>query len=147
MVVHWWDKLPDKFETVELDQYVLMPNHFHGIIILRPPTTVWANPRVRPDLCRPKMPGRHTGPPLPQVVQWFKTMTTNAYIHGVNLHNWPPFPGKLWQRDYYERIIRDENDLDNIRRYIRDNPAQWVADNENPANHPPIKPPPNGRSL
>jgi putative transposase len=150
MVEHWWHEISNKFSTVGLDHYVIMPNHFHGIIILHPPDVgadlcvrpgsdsfpVGANLRVRPGFRRSEMPGGHTGPPLPTVVQWFKTMSTNAYIHGVNNHNWPPFPGKLWQRNYYERIIRNENELHNIRQYIHNNPAKWADDNENPANNP-----------
>ena len=67
---------------------------------------------------------------LTQVVQWFKTMTTNAYLRGVKQLGWPPYPGKLWQRDYYERIIRNERELDAIRAYTRANPAQWATDPE-----------------
>jgi REP element-mobilizing transposase RayT len=58
-------------------------------------------------------------------VQWFKTMTTNAYIHGVRESGWPPFDRRLWQRDYYEHIVRNEADLARIRNYIIANPARW----------------------
>jgi putative transposase len=71
---------------------------------------------------------------LPDIVHWFKTMTTNEYIHGVKNLGWPPFPGKLWQRNYYEHIIRQEADLDRIRRYIIENPIKWSLDRENPVN-------------
>lgn len=64
-------------------------------------------------------------------MDWFKTMTTNAYIRGVKEHNWPPFPGRLWHRNYYERIIRYERELNNIRQYITNNPARWACDPEN----------------
>jgi REP element-mobilizing transposase RayT len=76
------------------------------------------------------------GAPLQTIVQWFKTMTTNAYIRGVNRHGWPPFPGRLWQRNYYERIIRNDDELARARRYIEVNPLQWHLDKENPANIP-----------
>ena len=59
-------------------------------------------------------------------------MTTNEYIHGVKQNGWTPFPGKLWQRNYYEHIIRNENDLSRIREYIFNNPANWANDDENP---------------
>ncbi len=72
--------------------------------------------------------GEHTGSPLHRVVQWFKTMTTNEYVHGVKQYGWPPFPGKLWQRNYWEHIIRDASELTRIREYIGDNPAQWEMD-------------------
>ena len=78
--------------------------------------------------------GGHVGPPLRQrtqlsaVVQWFKTMSTNEYILGVNELGWPPFDRKLWQRNYYEHIIRDDVSLLNIAYYIENNPAHWQED-------------------
>ena len=69
-----------------------------------------------------------TGSPLSSVVQWFKTMSTNEYIRGVNQLGWPPFDRKLWQRNYYEHIIRDDVSLQTIAYYIINNPAQWQDD-------------------
>jgi REP element-mobilizing transposase RayT len=66
-------------------------------------------------------------------VQWFKTMTTNEYIRGVKQLGWPAFAGRLWQRNYYEHIIRNEESLNRIRQYILDNPTRWVFDRENPS--------------
>ena|SRR5258708_28759257 len=71
--------------------------------------------------------------PLSEVVQWFKTMTTNDYIRGVKTWAWPRFDRKLWQRDYFERVIRAEAELDRTRQYIDDNPLHWERDDENPA--------------
>ncbi|HSE86752.1 MAG TPA: transposase [Candidatus Binatia bacterium] len=71
--------------------------------------------------------------PLPTVIQWFKTMTTNEYIRGVKVASWPSFNRRLWQRNYYEHIIRNEDSLNRIRQYIIDNPARWAFDRENPA--------------
>ncbi|MGI5836043.1 MAG: transposase [Chloroflexota bacterium] len=71
---------------------------------------------------------------FPDVVHRFKTMTTKRYVDGVKQKGWPPFPGRLWQRNYYEHIIRDEQDLLRIREYILENPARWSEDRENPAN-------------
>ena len=59
-------------------------------------------------------------------------MTTNEYIRGVKISGWPPFAGKLWQRNYYEHIIRNEESLNRIREYIANNPLQWELDRENP---------------
>jgi len=56
----------------------------------------------------------------------------NGIIGKLKQHGWPSFPGKLWQRNYYEHIIRDENDMARIREYITNNPAQWDTDRENP---------------
>ena len=55
-------------------------------------------------------------------------MTTNNYIHGVKRCGWVGFDGRLWQRNYWERIIRNENELNNIRQYIMNNPIKWQDD-------------------
>jgi len=55
-------------------------------------------------------------------------MATNEYIRGVKQYGWSPFPGKLWQRNYWEHIVRDESELNRIREYISNNPAQWEMD-------------------
>ena len=121
MVQTWWDKLPEKFPTVETDEFVIMPNHIHGIIVT-----------MEPEPGQTSGQTRGSAPTLGRIVQWFKTMTTNAYIRGVKQNGWEPFPGKFWQRNYYERIIRNERELNAIRQYIHDNPIQWENDNENP---------------
>jgi len=122
MAERWWAELGNKFPSVETDEYVVMPNHFHGIVVI-----AGTDLRVRPN-----PDGAHIGAPLPEIVQWFKTMTTNEYIRGVKQCEWVPFPGQLWQRNYYERVIRNEEELIRIRQYIADNPAQWAHDHENP---------------
>jgi len=121
MVIKWWGELPNKFPHVELSAMMVMPNHFHGIVFI-----VGADLRVRPDNAVPERP------PLSQIIQWFKTMTTNEYIRGVKQFGWKSFKGKLWQRDYYEHIIRDEKDLQQKTDYILDNPSRWDEDRENP---------------
>src|SRR4030042_958467 len=67
-----------------------------------------------------------------EMVQWFKTMTTNEYVHGVKEHGWPQFKGSLWQRSFYDHVIRDEESLNRIREYISTNPQRWELDRENP---------------
>src|SRR3954451_6724985 len=67
-LVHWWDELLMKFPTIVTDAWVVMPNHFHGVIFLQG---------------RPDESGAAESPTLSRVVDWFKTMTTNAYIQGV----------------------------------------------------------------
>jgi putative transposase len=68
------------------------------------------------------------GRPIYKMVQWFKTMTTNEYIRNVKQNHWEPFEGKLWQRNYYKQIVRDEISLQRIREYIVNNPYQWQQD-------------------
>ena len=122
MVEKWYRELENKFADIVCDQCAIMPNHIHFVI----QTGVGADLRVCPDT------GEHIGSPLHTVIQWFKTMTTNEYIRGVKQNGWSTFPGKLWQRNYYEHIVRDENELNRIREYIVNNPMQWEMDCENP---------------
>jgi putative transposase len=120
-VERWWKELERKFSSIKTDEYyVVMPNHFHGIVfILEPPPGA-------------SVEGGHAGPPLQKMVQWFKTMSTNEYIHGVKEHGWKPFRGQLWQRNFYEHVIHNNDALNRIRKYIRYNPQRWDLDRENP---------------
>lgn len=128
MIARWYSELENKFPDIECDQFACMPNHVHFIAV-----NVGADLRVRPDSMAEYNEGEHTGSPLPAVVQWFKTMTTNEYIRGAKQYAWTPFYGKLWQRNYYEHVVRDEGDLARIRDYILNNPARWKEDDLHPA--------------
>jgi REP-associated tyrosine transposase len=142
MVQTVWDEIPVHYAGVAIDTFIVMPNHIHGIIVL-----VGAAPCGRPPLGQTPV-GQAQGPAptitigisLPDVVQRFKTMTTKRYADGVKQRGWSPFPDHLWQRNYYEHIIWDEELLNNIRQYIADNPAQWELDRENPASAPHVAP-------
>lgn len=140
MIYRWWNALPDKFPSVVIDAFVVMPNHFHGIIVITD-NPVGADPCVCPNTpaCpnednsdRTKVKGVHAGAPLPTMVQWFKTMTTNEYIRGVKNLGWEPFNKRLWQRNYYEHIIRNEESLQHIREYVHTNPLKWEEDQLHP---------------
>jgi putative transposase len=72
---------------------------------------------------------------LGDVVGIFKSISTHQYAMNVHANKWPPFRGKLWQRNYYEHIIRNENELNRIREYIINNPLQWDNDENNPSNY------------
>ena len=65
------------------------------------------------------------------VVGAYKSLTTVEYVRGAKTLNWPPFEKRLWQRNYYEHIVRNEKSLNLIRQYIIDNPARWEFDREN----------------
>ncbi|MCW9707960.1 transposase [Fodinibius salsisoli] len=146
----WWNKIPEKFPNVRLDVYQIMPNHFHAIVeIIDSDKTVGAGPRLCPDKNDRHNQDGHAGPSqpaspqrdfeprqasIPKIVQWFKTMTTNKYIKGVKNGQYPPFDRKLWQRNYHDHIIRDEESLERIRYYITHYPTQWQKDNNNPQN-------------
>ncbi len=242
MIDRWWNKLSLKFTNVQLDKYIVMPNHFHGIIEIKNPAgpdqrnqcentyqiegeyaiekqtehdqdkegahmgaplhvgvdprvypdspysplpqhpvvpyrrgrpanagrthgsapTVGVDPRVypliprsflpsSPSACLPNYPDAclpsqsheqnqtwadtwvrpyDTGKParLHKMMQWFKTMTTNEYIRNERLNGWQAFDRKLWQRNYYEHITRDDESLNKIREYIVNNPKNWKDD-------------------
>ena len=121
-----WNELPSNYSGVNVDEFQIMPNHVHGIIILDNRQPRWHN--GQPQGVAPTAAGLS----LPDVIHRFKSLTTARYRHGVKQKQWPPFPGKLWQRNYYEHIVRDENELNDIRRYIMDNPKKWDLDRENP---------------
>lgn len=130
MVEKWYCKILPKFEYAKIDKFVIMPNHTHAIIqILDPAAAHSLCPEMNTELCDDNdqqnlAEQQNGGEPLSlkTVVQWFKTMTTNEYIKGVKNHNWPTFRKRLWQRNYYEHIIREGKDLSKIREYIQTNP-------------------------
>ena len=107
MVERWYNEVSRKFPVVECGEMVVMPNHFHCI---------WHITKQDIDTN------------IPTVVQWFKTMTTNEYIRSVKELGWMPFDKRLWQRNYFERIIRNEQAYENIRNYIQTNPERWESD-------------------
>jgi REP element-mobilizing transposase RayT len=74
------------------------------------------------------LPQRELGSKLSSAIQWFKTMTTNEYIRGVKSLNWQSFDRRLWQRNYWEHIIRNELAYDRISNYIKRNPSKWAED-------------------
>ena len=76
----------------------------------------------------------NTNPTLGEIIGPFKSMTTNEYIREVRKSNWPKFHKKLWQRNYYEHIIRDDEDYYQIAEYIETNPLKWELDSLHPDN-------------
>ena len=147
MIEKWYYELENKFPDIQCGTHIVMPNHFHCVI-----HNVGADLRVCPnDNTKPfdngqtqrsapanilgehkPILGEHAGSPLHRVVQWFKTMTTNEYIRNVKSNKWQRFDGKLWQRNYWEHIIRNEKSHQNISEYIIKNPIKWNADKLNP---------------
>ena len=114
-----WNAIPDHFPHVALDEYVIMPNHVHGILFItnHPKASVGAKDfsPVRPH---------GTSGTIGSVVRGFKIGVTKWFRsrHGE---------GIIWQRNYYEHIIRNDNDLNAIREYIICNPERWETDREN----------------
>ncbi len=109
-----WDDLPNHYANVKLDEFVVMPNHVHGIVVIEN----YVGNGFKP------FPTQHG---LSEIMRGFKTFSSrriNETINnGVKFH---------WQKSFYDKIIRDEKSLDDIRKYIRGNPLKWEFDSENP---------------
>ncbi len=106
MIDFQWTDLKNKYPTIVLDSHIVMPNHLHGII------TVGA-PLKSPDT-------------IGSIIGRFKSITTYTHIQQIRAAQAHPFNRKLWQRNYYEHIIRDADELRRIRKYILENPAHWA---------------------
>ncbi|VAX00773.1 hypothetical protein MNBD_GAMMA19-1102 [hydrothermal vent metagenome] len=136
MVVARWLDLAQRFTGIGLNEYTVMPNHFHGIIelLVGVPLVGTQNEDTQnmgqPQPERQPQPGQPQGiaPTVGDIVGAFKSITTNEYIHGVKQNHWPRFDKKLWQRNFYEHIVRDEESYLKISEYIKTNPAKWQDD-------------------
>jgi putative transposase len=166
MVKSVWDDIPMFYPGIEIDEFIVMPDHVHGIIHI-----VGAAPCGRPDCenhgrpnhenhCHPDCEnhGRpnqsvvidsepygcrfdhalcdYNGRPqgaaptvlsVSDVVHRFKSMTTHQYGIGVMSNQSPPYSRRLWQRNYWERVIRNDQEVAAMRNYIRTNPQRWQA--------------------
>jgi putative transposase len=181
MIENQWHALQQRFRNIELDSHVIMPNHFHGIIILNnrrrdescihPDNESPMHPkghrtdgfRIHPNNESPFNPkdnrrdesrihpenksllhvkGEYQIRPdnhpkgtidgsIGRIIQGFKLITTNKYIIGVRQDGWKPFAGKLWQCNYFERVVRNEDALNHIREYIVNNPGKWQGNKNN----------------
>ncbi len=140
MVENEWLKLSQRFNNIKLHEFITMPNHFHGIINRR------GEPCVRPIQTLEQTTGEHEGEhegehkvrpygtlngTVGRVIQAYKSITTVEYIRGVKNNEWQRFDGKLWQRNYWEHIICNENEYGRISEYIVNNPMKWDTDKLN----------------
>jgi putative transposase len=143
VVLEVWHSLVERFPII-LDEFVVMPDHVHGIIILQNTVGVGLVPTLETD----ETPNQETqilgihhesnhvsqrattrvaptkNPILGDVVGAFKSITTNQYIKGVRELGWQPFEKRLWERDYFEHIIRNDTELELKRNYILENPLR-----------------------
>jgi len=186
MVLATWHSLCNRFPIIDLDAFIVMPNHVHGIIVITTndsnmthrrgavgATLVVAHddvPAHDDDMpmddsavvgvgnvpvnnhvpaddgvvvgaglvpAHGRMPAHdrattRVAPTLGDVIGAYKSVVTVQYARGVKTHGWTPFRNRLWQRNYYEHVIRDEDSLDLIRQYILDNPRRWDEDRYDP---------------
>lgn len=153
MIEKWYREIENKYYDKRCHQMVVMPNHFHCIIEnvemdahahvsgAHVGTPLRGRPIVdggrpidddgRPNPNKYGLHNKKNGATIGDVMDWFKTMTTNEYIRGVKNDNWQRFDGKLWQRNYYDNIIRNGPNFERISNYINKNPENWENDNFN----------------
>ena len=113
--------ISSKQNHIFIDCFVIMPNHLHGILILS--EAVGAR-FIAPNLSKSQYSRKgamNGAPTIGKIIHDFKARCTHAINHHRNSKGTP-----VWQRNYYERIIRNEVELRNIREYIQNNPAQWA---------------------
>jgi len=127
-----WLEIGNRYLGVNMDEYIIMPNHVHGIIqldgIMEGAAGQAGEGRVgqageeragtRP--ARTEMLALNLG----KIIGEYKSLVLNEYIKGIKDKDWPRFYRRFWQRNYYERVIRGKNELNRIRKYIRDNPKK-----------------------
>jgi putative transposase len=107
MIADFWAKIPEKFPSIELDSWVIMPNHMHAIVSVADGTNRLA---------------------LNQALDWFKTMTTNTYLREAKSEGWQRFKRRLWEQRFYDKLIRNETSLNRTRNAILLDPARWEED-------------------
>jgi REP element-mobilizing transposase RayT len=116
IVCEEWGSIPGNYPAIRLDDFVLMPNHLHAIL--------WIENAARAQQAAPLRNIR-----IGSVIRTFKSKAAvmiNRYRNTIG--------SPVWQRNFYERIIRNEHELDAIRNYMRENPLKWGEDEENPDN-------------
>jgi len=118
LVERLWLAIPHHCSAVRLEAWVLMPNHLHGVICITDPLD---------RALQPLHGARLAAGSLGAIIGTFKSVTTRRINR---IRRTPALP--VWQRNYYERVVRDEPELDRIRAYIAANPLRWALDRENP---------------
>ncbi|PKO12697.1 MAG: transposase [Chloroflexi bacterium HGW-Chloroflexi-10] len=141
-----WNEIPQHFQNVETDAFIIMPNHIHGIIAIldNPVRATHASPSEHasphPSGPKPRSIGAIIGSYKSAVSKRIHSLDAihDDFVRATHAspieHASPPKQSSpIWHRNYYEHIIRSEPDLDRIREYIESNPANWTLDTENPA--------------
>ncbi|MEM6316152.1 MAG: transposase [Bacteroidota bacterium] len=141
MINQTWLDLPKRFPTIKLHEHIVMPNHFHGIIEI---LDTWKNVKGKDVIAKDgqilpfeneQLHGKGqpqgiapTKKKLGDIVGAFESLTTVEYIKGVKNEGWERFDGKLWQRNYWEHIIRHQQSFSRIANYIQNNVITWEKD-------------------
>ena len=131
-----WLNIPGNYLNIELDEFIIMPNHLHGIVIINDVINIIGAIHgddslfvgaihelpLQSGLARRKML-------IPKIIGFFKMNSAKQINHNLNRTG-----TSVWQRNYYDHIIRNEQSLNRIRQYIYNNPGNWPLDPENPNN-------------
>jgi REP element-mobilizing transposase RayT len=119
IVMDCWSTIPDHFTNVDLGEYVVMPNHFHGIIHIIDDNgrgTIYRAPTVERF-------GHPVAGSIPTIIRTFKAAVTRDAGRVLNISG-------IWQRNYFERVITSDHEYEIIEAYIANNPANWLTDSE-----------------
>ena len=153
MIHTLWYEIPHDFENIKLHSFVIMPNHVHGIIEIVKPVgadsiSALLNMKIprgrygidpyvkqlnmnskRAEMESKRRADIESAPTsLSTVIQSFKRHTTLQYIKMVKNGTLPPFNKRIWQRNYYEHVVRDDMDYERLATYIENNPQKWEED-------------------
>ena len=133
MVERVWQELPSYSPRVGLDIFQVMPNHFHGILMIKADLEHIPVASVGAKHKDPLQQQQATGASLSllDLIARFKSLTTTQYIRGVKKNNWRRFDKKLWGTRFHDHVIRTESALHSIRTYIQNNPRKWEFDRLN----------------
>ncbi len=121
MIKCFWTTIPDHFDNVSIDIFIIMPNHIHGIIHIHRRDVAWQRPYDN----RKNIKFLNISPKpksLPAIIRSYKSIASKT------IHQKYPNINFTWQPRYYDHIIRNEKSLNQIRQYIKDNPAKWETD-------------------
>ncbi len=105
IITQMWQSLPDRFPTITVDSFVVMPNHVHGIVNINAPIMGTSNPT------------------LGTIINAFKSLVTVSWVR-FNKENGTHYSGHVWQGRYYDHITRNKRELEQIRNYLLNNPAK-----------------------
>lgn len=111
-----WENIPEIYQNIVLDQFVIMPNHLHSIVIV--------------NRCSQSSADTRPAPTISEIICSFKSRCTLDFVK-LNKENKTSFNYKIWQRSFHDHIIRNEKTLHAIREYILANPFNWQQDVEN----------------
>ena len=113
MIKTEWLEIPNRFSNIILDEFIIMPNHFHAIVEIKETSKNEStlDPRDRT---------------LAKIIGAFKSISTVKYIQGVKENGWPRFQDKLWHFRFYDIILKNQESISRTRKYIIENPINWI---------------------